>query len=220
MHIARQTPRTTTPGPAADARETRPTQHHASPARLGDALDIPPSCPLVAAVLERGVTDRFYLFPENNAARRMERWCVPTLASEGERRAVRTRLAILEQALAPAGRGELLARVLALLSHYRIDAHPAAVEMRIADDWAEDLFPFPMWAVEAAARTWRRTRKFKPQICEVLELCQSAVGQLALERARLQQIADRAEAVRNPLALELEALASQVARRLTAPNGH
>ena len=138
----------------------------------------------VRAVLEPA---NFQLvFPESGGYRQVDRWKArdldPTTARE-----VQTYLAALETALEPAERGRLLARVLALLSHYRSDPHPSMVEQAIADDWAEDLGGFPMWAVEAAAKQWRTTKKFKPTICEMVNLCEQAVGDSLQVRDRLRQ---------------------------------
>ena len=85
-------------------------------------------------------------------------------------------LKVVEKLLAPAEKGRLLTRVLALLSHYRSDPHPPEVEFMIAEDWAEDLGEFPAWVVDEAARQWRRSKKFKPQICEIRDACLRIVG--------------------------------------------
>lgn len=174
------------------------------------------SCPspLVVAVLERGIRGWYYVYPENSPARRVERWQAPALRNEAEAAALEIRLTELDRLLAPAQRPELLARILALLSHYRLDSHPAHVEMRMADDWAEDLGDYPMWAVEEAARRWRRTRKFKPQICEMIELCAQAVGALPQERDRLKQVLARRRVTGQPLVGDVERLALATLRRL------
>lgn len=208
------------PRALAEAPEAR---RHADLAAAGVNQGAPhglsPPCPVVTAVLERGVAEQFFLFPDNAPPRRVQRWKAPSLETEAEHHAVNSRLAALGRALAPAGRGELLARVLTLLSHYRMEAHPAAVEMRIAEDWAEDLGPYPMWAIEEAARVWRRTKRFKPQISEIVELCERATGELRLEWDRLQQAIERAHAAGNPLARKAELLARGLARRMAAGAG-
>lgn len=91
--------------------------------------------------------------------------------------------------LAPASPDHLLARVLALLSHYPAKGTAPEVEHLVALDWAEDLGEFPAWAVDAAARTWRRTQKWRPSIAEMRALCEEACApEWALAR-RLSVIA-------------------------------
>jgi hypothetical protein len=90
------------------------------------------------------------------------------------------------------------------------------VELRIADDWAEDLGRFPMWAVEEAARRWRRTRKFKPQICEMIALCEEAAGEAIAERDRLRRALDRGRADANPLSRRAAGIARGLLARVPA----
>ncbi|WP_353861135.1 hypothetical protein [Azospirillum formosense] len=91
--------------------------------------------------------------------------------------------------LAPASPDRLLARVLALLSHYPAKGTAPEVEHLVALDWAEDLGEFPAWAVDAAARSWRRTQKWRPSIAEMRALCEEACApEWALAR-RLSVIA-------------------------------
>ena len=169
-------------------------------------------CPVVSAVLERGVAERRFLFPDAGPARCVERWSPPVLRSPAEAAAVERRLLALDRILQPAHRGALLARVLALLSHYRMDPHPPEVEQRLADDWAEDLEAYPLWAVEDAARAWRRSRRFKPQPAELIALCEESCGFLRQERDRLRQVAQREEAKWDPLAQGVAALARSTLR--------
>lgn len=169
-------------------------------------------CPVVSAVLERGVAERRFLFPDAGPTRCVERWSPPILRSPAEAAAVERRLRALDRVLQPAHRGALLARVLALLSHYRMDPHPPEVEQRLADDWAEDLEAYPLWAVEDAARIWRRSRRFKPQPAELIALCEESCGFLRQERDRLRQVAQREAAKWNPLAQGVTALARGMLR--------
>lgn len=182
------------------------------PIPAGDALPRLPQCPVVSAVLERGVAERRFLFPDVGPARCVERWSPPVVYSPAEAEAVKQRLLALNNALLPSQRGALLARVLALLSHYRMDPHPPEVEQRLADDWAEDLGAYPLWAVETAARTWRRTRRFKPQPAEMVALCDEACASLQQERDRLRQVMDGEAAGRNPLSQGVAALACGLLR--------
>ena len=177
---------------------------------------VPRTPDAVRAVLERGLVERRFLFPQDGPARRVERWEAPALRGASELAEVEGHLGALEAALAPADRGELLARVLALLSHYRSEPHARQVELRIADDWAEDLGGFPMWAVEEAARRWRRTRKFKPQICEMIALCEEAAGEVVAERDRLRRALDRGRADANPLSRRAAGIARGLLARMPA----
>lgn len=76
--------------------------------------------------------------------------------------------------LAPAEPDRLLGRVLALLSHYPAKGLTPEVEQLVALDWVEDLGEFPGWAIDQAARTWRRTKKWRPSIAEMRALCEEA----------------------------------------------
>ena len=145
-----------------------------------------------------------------------ERWVAPLVEGREELAEVEAHLAALEDYLALAGRGELLGRVLALLSHYRMDPHPADVEQRIADDWAEDLGAYPMWAVEAAARHWRRTRRFRPQICEMIELCEGVAREAMIERDRLYAVVDCSRVATRPEGHAVARLAAGMLRRIDA----
>lgn len=79
--------------------------------------------------------------------------------------------------LAPAEPDRLLGRVLALLSHYPAKGLTPEVEQLVALDWVEDLGEFPGWAIEQAARAWRRTKKWRPSIAEMRALCEEACEQ-------------------------------------------
>jgi hypothetical protein len=124
--------------------------------------------------------------------------------------AIWSRLTVLDAWLTPAPRAELMSRILVLLAHYRLTAHVNAVEQGIADDWAEDLANYPMWAIDKAAKTWRRTKKFRPQIGEIIELCEEEVGRISVERQRLQSIVDATARAAKPLAEKTRALANEM----------
>jgi hypothetical protein len=152
----------------------------------------------VVFALRKGVIESRLVFPENGPVREIERWETPSVPS-ADLPDIEARLQVLADALAPAPRAELLARILALLCHYKADPNPPEVEQYIADDWAEDLGIYPMWAVNAAARQWRRTKKFKPQPSEMIALCEQEVDRLKRERNRLRLIVEKARADDNPL---------------------
>lgn len=79
----------------------------------------------------------------------------------------------LEPLLAPAEREKVLARSVALLSHYFAPDMDARLAQAIAEDWADDLDEFPLWAVREACTQWRRneTRR-RPTPGDIRELCQ------------------------------------------------
>jgi hypothetical protein len=175
---------------------------------------LPPVPPEVVRVLESGILGRRFLFPEVGEARVVEDWQVPSLPPGPAFDGVAHYLAALEAALMPADRGLLLARILALLSHFRTEANPPQVEQMIADDWAEDLGIFPIWVVEEACRSWRRTKRWRPQICEMLALCTSSIGDAFVRRDRLRAVIMAAEACRNPLTARMQELAGSAFRRI------
>ncbi|MDQ2105134.1 hypothetical protein [Azospirillum isscasi] len=120
--------------------------------------------------------------------------------------------------LAPASPEHLLARVLALLSHYPAKGTAPEVEHLVALDWAEDLGEFPAWAVDAAARSWRRTRKWRPSIAEMRALCEEVCAPERALARRLSVIAasgdgagDAADRCRTG---QLRALAGGAVRRM------
>ena len=56
-----------------------------------------------------------------------------------------------------------------------------------------------MWAIDDAARRWRKSKKFRPQIAEMLELCEEATREAVKERDRLRKILEATKASKNPL---------------------
>lgn len=168
---------------------------------------MPPVPPEVAAVLAVGVKSSRFVFPQDGSVKTVEIWEPPVITDKRTGMAIWSRLEALEGLTAPAGPGEIMSRVLVLLSHYRQAGHSDAVEQGIADDWAEDLGSYPMWAIDEAARRWRRTRKFKPQIAEIVELCDQVSGEVTKERDRLRSILAATEASRNPLTGRTQSLA-------------
>lgn len=61
-------------------------------------------------------------------------------------------VAALSQPVEPAW---CMARVAALLSPYYDKDTPQAVRVMEAEDWMEELAPYPQWAIERAVRWWK-----------------------------------------------------------------
>ena len=106
--------------------------------------------------------------------------------------ALRRQLALVNAAMAPGDPGAILARVLALLSHYRDhNPLPPQVEVAIAEDWADDLSEFPAHVVAEAARRWRRhptKYRFKPLPGDIRALCVEIAGRLPTIKQRLERL--------------------------------
>ena len=106
--------------------------------------------------------------------------------------ALRRQLGMVNAAMAPGDPGAILARVLALLSHYRDrDPLPPAVEAAIAEDWADDLSEFPIHVISEAARRWRRhptKYRFKPLPGDIRALCVEVAGKLPVVKQRLERL--------------------------------
>lgn len=168
----------------------------------------------VTDAIAAGVVSRRMLFPEDGPPRTLETWKAPVIEDKAVGAAVWARLAALDAWMAPADRPRLMSRILVLLAHYRSTQHADAVEQGIADDWAEDLAVYPMWAINEAARTWHRTRKFRPQISEIIELCEAATATSATERGRLRAMGYAAARGKNPLAARADHLASGLLKRI------
>jgi hypothetical protein len=181
-----------------------------------DPATMPPATPAVTKLLKGGVRSTRLLFPENGPAREVETWLPPHVTDLRILVEVRNRLRNLAIALDPAPPGDLLSRIMVLLAHYRVAEHSKATEYGIALDWADDLAEYPLWAIEDAARKWRRTKKFRPQICEMIELCKDACGKLQTERRRLESVIDVSELASNPVRREVIALARSLMQPLTS----
>jgi len=181
-----------------------------------DLATMPPATAAVTKLLREGVRSTRLLFPENGPTREVETWLPPRVTDLRLLEDVRDRLRNLAIALDPAPPGDLLSRIMVLLAHYRVAEHSKATEYGIALDWADDLAEYPMWAIEDAARKWRRTKKFRPQICEMIELCEDACGRLKTERRRLASIIDASDLPSNPARREAIAVVRSLLQPLTA----
>jgi hypothetical protein len=177
---------------------------------------MPPATPAVTRLLKVGIRSTHFLFPENGPTREVETWVPPGVTNLQVLAEVRDRLRNLAITLNSAPSGDLLSRIMVLLAHYRVAEHSKATEYGIALDWADDLAEYPMWAIEDAARMWRRTKKFRPQICEMIELCEDACGKLKTERRRLESVIDASELESNPARREAIAVVRSLLQPLTS----
>jgi hypothetical protein len=121
-----------------------------------------------------------------------DEWRAPQSVDPADVPNLRRQMALLDEALRPADRGPLLARVLTLLSHYRDqNPLPPEVERTIAGDWADDLGEFPSWAIEEACRRWRRDKKkhrLKPLPGDIRHLAEEETQQARTLRLRVSML--------------------------------
>ncbi|PGH55374.1 hypothetical protein CRT60_18830 [Azospirillum palustre] len=152
---------------------------------LRDALPEP-----LQRLLDRGQVGRHSRFTEDGFADVVEDWTPPDGVTPRHAALARRALSeIADTILAPASANHLLGRVLALLSHFPAKATSPEVEQLLAMDWADDLGEFPAWAIDQAARRWRRTRKWRPSIAEIRALCEDACAEENALADRLRAIA-------------------------------
>jgi hypothetical protein len=158
----------------------------------------PPS-PEVAAAIEAGIRSRRHLYPTDAPVRTIELWSPPQIDDSATAKAIRERLRTLETATRPGSHDRILSCVVSLLANFPGRQHHPAIEENIVSDWTEDLAEFPIWAIDDAARSWRRTKQYRPRIAEILELCQQACGDAAKERDRLREIVARMDPTPGPI---------------------
>lgn len=173
-----------------------------SPLPFDPAMPSPDRCRMLATcfpealqeVLATGMVECRPRFSENGFDGLSENWLPPTTVSARQAAMAQRMLNDLESSvLAPAEPSRLLGRILALLSHYPAKGLTPDVEQLVAMDWAEDLGEFPGWAIDQAARTWRRTKKWRPSIAEMRALCEDACAQERELARRLRKIAQHWE---------------------------
>lgn len=191
-----------------EPRAERSDRRAASGAMSGTERGGPP-VPVMPSILlnaiERGIVDRRMVFPDEGGHRVIETWVAIRLAG-AEVDACRAYVDGLNEVLQPAPGRMILARILTLLSHYGGETRAPEVETAMASDWAEDLSEYPIWAIEQAARHWRRTQKFKPRICEIRSLCDAAVAEHRKLLARLEACLNA-----TPSSPQTEVMANRVA---------
>ncbi|GAA4256653.1 hypothetical protein [Azospirillum formosense] len=154
-------------------------------------------------ILAAGTLEHRPRFGENGFEGLQESWSPPAALSDRQVAMAQRVLKELERSiLAPAEPDHLLGRVLALLSHFPAKGLTPDVEQLVAMDWVEDLGEFPAWAIDDAARAWRRTKKWRPSIAEMRALCEEACARERVVAQRLRRIvqAFQASAAGNGLA--------------------
>ncbi|SMH62197.1 hypothetical protein [Azospirillum agricola] len=197
--------------PAASPLPFDPAMAPAQRSRmLTEALPEP-----LRALLAGGRVERRSRFTDDGFTGIAEEWTPPDTVTPRHAAMARRALAEIDgDILAPAPANHLLGRVLALLSHYPAKATTPDVERLLAMDWADDLGEFPAWAIDHAARVWRRSRKWRPSIAEIRDLCEEAC---AAERAladRLRAVAQAGEAASSDRPAPVHRLVTGAVRRM------
>ena len=200
---------TTLPGSSSSAAAFDP----ALPAPLRQARLTAALPPPLQRLLAQGRTDRRPRFGDDGFDGMIELWSPPDGVTAAEAALARQSLQELyATVLAPADCDHLLGRVLTLLSHFPAKGLSPEVERMMALDWAEDLGEYPAWVIDAAARSWRRSRKWRPSIAEMRALCEELC---APERALADRLGSLAAAApRNARGTDLQAVATGTLRRM------
>ena len=168
-------------------------------------------------VLASGRVQRHSRFSDDAFSGVAETWLPPATVDARHAAMAQRALDEIEQGvLAPADTNHVLARVLALLSHFPAKGLAPEVEEMVALDWAEDLGEFPAWAIDQAARTWRRSKKWCPSIAEMRVLCAEACAQERRMAERLRAVVRAGSVAATGLAGagRVHALAAAAIRRM------
>ncbi|WP_042703309.1 hypothetical protein [Azospirillum sp. B506] len=169
--------------------------------------------PPLQELLAQGRTDRRPRFGEDGFDGMIEQWFPPSGVTPAQAALARQTLEELSASvLAPADSDRLLGRILTLLSHFPVKGVSPEVERMMALDWADDLGEYPAWVIDAAARSWRRSRKWRPSIAEMRALCEDLCAPERALADRLQALADTAPG--EAAASEPRALATGALRRM------
>lgn len=169
--------------------------------------------PPLQELLAQGRTDRRPRFGEDGFDGMIEQWSPPAGVTAAQAALARQALEELSATvLAPADSDHLLGRVLTLLSHFPAKGLSPEVERMMALDWADDLGEYPAWVIDAAARSWRRSRKWRPSIAEMRALCEEICAPERALAGRLQALADAAP--REVAAPDPRSLATGALRRM------
>lgn len=88
--------------------------------------------------------------------------------------------------LEPGPRSEILALVTRLRAHYFVSDVPDALAQALADDWADDLGRYPIWAVKAACDRYRRSEPTRaPKPANIIAFCEEEIED---ERRELREV--------------------------------
>jgi len=186
----------------------------AMPAADRHALLIGALPPPLQDLLAAGHVERRPRFSDDGFDGMAETWSPPAgVTAQHAAMAQRALDDLAMTALAPVPTDHALARVLALLSHFPAKGMTPDIERLVALDWAEDLGEYPAWAIDAAARAWRRTKKWRPSIAEMRALCDDLCGgeRRLAERLQAVVLAGRQDRAR---AGEVKALTTGAIRRM------
>ena len=81
-------------------------------------------------------------------------------------------------------------RVLARLNlHFPQSGRSAAELAALAEDWCEDLAPFPLEVVERGLKYARRESRWFPSTALMIEFCSRAMGELRRHQERIALLA-------------------------------
>lgn len=117
-------------------------------------------------------------------------WSAPAVTDQQLSECV-AHLESLEKSLSPAKPEQIVARVVALLSHFYVPDVQVGLARAIAHDWAGALREFPWWAVEASCSRWLSLERRRPTPADIRELCHREAGALIRVRDRLRAIVSR-----------------------------
>lgn len=75
-----------------------------------------------------------------------------------------------------------------LRAHYFVPDVPDGLACALADDWADDLARFPVWAVKLACDGYRRTEAMRrPTPADIIERCHQEVGFAAEQMGEIKR---------------------------------
>lgn len=79
----------------------------------------------------------------------------------------------------------MLSLLMRLNLHYPQSGRAASELAALAQDWAEDMAPFPLPVLERALRYARRESRWFPSTAQMLEFCGRAMGEYMRHQERL-----------------------------------
>ena len=192
--------------------ETRPCETGQNAGKVGvartddapDHLASPDEIPKILRRIKSGLKDSLVQriasneglnFPSNSEPYSVERepFYPPRLHPETANQ-VQAVLDQLAPYLAPAERHQILARSVALLTHYYTPVVEERLLEAVAEDWFDDLCEFPMWVIQEACTYWRRTEPRKrPSPGDIRARCFSTIREWQMLAKKLRITLDRFE---------------------------